>query len=426
MLGEYKITKLKARQIFDSRGLPTVEVELELNGKFAARSSVPSGASVGMQEAIELRDNQPEFYHGKGVTCATRNVTSIIAPEVMNKSFSSQEDIDELLIKLDGSENKSRLGANSILPVSMAFAKAHRLANGAELYHRKDEKYIMPVPLLNLINGGAHADNNLAIQEFMIMPMSFDSFADSLRAGSEIFHGLKGILHRHKFSTAVGDEGGFAPNFTSEKQALEMLAMAVEEAGYKLGVDVFLALDVAASNFYKEGKYWINSEGLSASEFIDFLNDLISEFPIFSIEDPFAENDYDAWTFFSENMRDKIQIVGDDLFVSSSKLLKEGIKQKIANAILVKPNQIGTFTEMEHTIKLASENNYATIISHRSGETEDLAIAHLALLYGMGQIKTGSICRGERVMKYNELLRLEEELGENAVFLGKKLLKRFS
>ena len=425
-MSEYKITKLKAMQIFDSRGMPTVELDLELNKKITARASVPSGASVGMHEAIELRDNQPEFYHGKGVDSAIRNINSIIAPEIINRSFNSQEEIDDFLMRLDGSENKSKLGANSILPISMAFAKASRLVHGHELYSRKDEKYILPVPLLNLINGGAHADNNLAIQEFMIMPMGFDSFKEALRAGSEIFHSLKGLLRRNKFSTAVADEGGFAPNFASEKQALEMLAMAVEEAGYKLGVDVFLALDVAASNFYKEGKYWVNDKGLNSQEFTDLLNDLINEFPIFSIEDPFAETDDKAWINFSENMRDKIQIIGDDLFVSSVKLLKEGIKQNIANAVLVKPNQIGTFTEMEHTIKLASENNYATIMSHRSGETEDLAIAHLAMLYGTGQIKTGSLCRGERVMKYNELLRLESTLGEKAIFHGKKLLKRFS
>lgn len=422
---QYKITDLKALQIYDSRSVPTVEVSLELNGKFWTRASVPSGASVGCSEAVELRDNQPDFYHGKGVETALHNIRSVIGPKILGRVFESQAKLDEYLIELDGSENKSNLGANSILPISMSFAGACAYANGKPLYAREDENYILPVPLLNLINGGAHADNNLVIQEFMIMPMGFETYREALRAGSEIFHSLKGILHRHKYTTAVGDEGGFAPNLENEKHALEMLTDAVQDAGYKPGEEVFLALDVAASNFYKDGKYWINNEGLSTQEFSSFLIDLVSQFPISSIEDPYAETDFEGWKIFSDKMKNKMQIVGDDLFVSSAKLLKKGIKENMANAILIKPNQVGTFTEMESTIKCASEHGYGTIISHRSGETEDFIIAHLALLYKMGQIKAGSLCRGERVIKYNELLRIEEELGDRATFYGEKLLKRF-
>jgi enolase len=422
---DYKITSLKARQIYDSRGLPTVEVDLELSHKFTGRSSVPSGASVGIYEAIELRDNQPDFYHGKGVSKALHNICHDISAYILGKTFQTQDQLDALLIQLDGSANKSNLGANSILGVSMAFAKAQTIALNRPLYHREDNDYILPVPMMNLINGGAHANNNLVIQEFMIMPAGFETFSDALRAGSEILHSLKGILHRCKLSTSVGDEGGFAPNLESEKQALDILSDAIESAGYQPGVDVFLALDVAASSFYKNGKYWINRDALNSEEFSTFLVDLITNFPVFSIEDPYAENDRAAWQSFSESMGKKVQIVGDDLLASSASLLRAAIQDKIANAILIKPNQVGTLTEIADSIKLAAKHGYNSIMSHRSGETEDFVIAHLAMLYKIGQIKTGALCRGERVIKYNELLRIEESLGNKSIFYGEKLLEHF-
>jgi len=422
---DLKISDLKARMIYDSRGLPTVEVDLLLNDHHMARSSVPSGASIGSKEALELRDNDHKRFRGKGVAQAIENINQIIAPRIKSRSFDGQPELDQFLIELDGTDNKSNLGANALLPVSMAFAKALAAAKGVEFYSRDDDDYTLPVPLMNLINGGAHASNNLAIQEFMIMPIGFDSFSESLRAGSEIFAALKSILHRKNLSTAVDNKKKYAPNLDNEKQAFDMLMDAINDAGYIPGKDIFLALDVAASNFYRNGKYYINSDELSAEELISYFKKLLNEYPIFSIEDPFAEDDLRAWADFSQDMRAKVQIVGDDLFVSSSSLLQEGIDLKIANSIIIKPNQIGTFTETINTIKLAAKNNYGTIISHRSGETEDLAIAHMAIAFGTGQIKTGSICRSERVMKYNEILRIEERLGEKAKFYGRELLKRF-
>ena len=423
-----QVTNLKSRMIYDSRGVPTIEVDIVLDGQYFGRASVPSGASIGDMEAIELRDNNPKLFHGKGVTIVLSNIDNVIYPKIINNKFESCEKLDQFLINLDGTENKSKLGANAILAVSLAFAKAFAASSGLDFFASIEEKdnYIMPIPLMNLINGGAHANNNLSIQEFMIMPIGFDSFSRGLQAGSEIFNSLKKILNHRKYSTAVGDEGGFAPDLTSDVAALELLTEATIEAGYRPGHDIYFALDIAANNFYQGEEYKLGKETLTSAQLIDYYNHLIKEFPIISIEDPFAENDIQAWKDFSKQCRNKIQIVGDDLFVSNSKYLQQGIDWDIASAIIVKPNQIGTFTETLKTIRLARESCYGTILSHRSGETEDTLIVHLAVGTGSEQIKVGSISRTDRVIKYNEILRIEEKLGDRASFYGRKILDKFS
>ena len=408
------IVDIYARQIIDSRGNPTVEVDVELEDGSLGRASVPSGASTGKKEAKELRDGGKE-YAGKGVLKAVDNVEEI-ADALIGVDANCQSLIDETLLKLDGTEDKSRLGANAILGTSLAVAKAAAISSGLPLYAYIGglNANLLPVPMMNIINGGSHANNPIDIQEFMIMPHSATSIsiAEAVRAGSEIFHCLKNLISARGLSTSVGDEGGFAPNLGSSKEALELIIKAIEEAGYKPGEDVNLALDVAASEFYKNGKYELAGEGktLDSKGMIDYYQDLIDKFPIVSIEDALCEDDYEGWELITKKLGDKIQLVGDDLFCTNPKLLKMGIDKGLANAVLIKLNQIGTLTETLRTVNMAHQAGYKTIISHRSGETEDVTIAHLAVALNTGQIKTGSVCRTDRTAKYNELIRIEELL----------------
>ena len=402
-----KILDIKSRQILDSRGFPTIETDIYVENGFG-RASIPSGASTGTREALELRDND-EKYMGKGVEKAVSNVLNVIKPNIINKNFNSQKELDELLIKLDGTLNKNNLGANAILSVSLAYLKACSNSKNLPLYKYLGKKYSLPRCMMNILNGGLHADNNLDFQEFMIMPNK-DSIHDQLRIGSEVFHNLKNILKEKKLITSVGDEGGFAPNLKNNEEALDIICLAIKKAGYIPGKDVSIAIDVAASSFYdnKYGKYRVNKKWLTKDKLINFYVNLINKYPIISIEDPFDENDFESFKKFTSIVN--IQVVGDDLFTTNKKQLEKGIEEKMCNAILLKANQIGTITEMIDTIKLAKENNYKTIISHRSGETEDTFIADFAVGLNLGQIKTGSMSRGERICKYNRLLRIEEEL----------------
>ena len=402
-----KILDIKSRQILDSRGFPTIETDIYVENGFG-RSSIPSGASTGTREALELRDND-EKYMGKGVEKAVSNVLNVIKPNIINKNFNSQKELDELLIKLDGTLNKNNLGANAILSVSLAYLKACSNSKNLPLYKYLGKKYSLPRCMMNILNGGLHADNNLDFQEFMIMPNK-DSIHDQLRIGSEVFHNLKNILKEKGLITSVGDEGGFAPNLKNNEEALDIICLAIKKAGYIPGKDVSIAIDVAASSFYdkKYVKYRINKKWLTKDKLINFYVNLINKYPIISIEDPFDENDFESFKKFTSIVN--IQVVGDDLFTTNKKQLEKGIEEKMCNAILLKANQIGTITEMIDTIKLAKENNYKTIISHRSGETEDTFIADFAVGLNLGQIKTGSMSRGERICKYNRLLRIEEEL----------------
>ncbi len=416
-----KITDIKAREILDSRGNPTVEVDVVLEGGILGRAAVPSGASTGEHEAIELRDGDKARYKGKGTQKAVSNVNNIIKKELIGKDPFNQRELDDFLIKLDGTENKSKLGANAILGVSLAAAKAAASAKEQQLFEYIGGKdaHILPVPMMNIINGGAHADNNVDLQEFMIMPVGADSFATALRMGSEIFHTLKSILKNKGLSTAVGDEGGFAPNLKSNSEAIEIILEAIDGAGYKMQKDVAVALDPAASSFYKDGKYMLLAEDKkenSSEDMINFYSSWVDKYPIVSIEDALAEDDWDGWSILTEKLGKKIQIVGDDLFVTNTKRLKTGIDKKIANSILIKVNQIGTLSETLDAINMAKKAGYTAVISHRSGETEDTTISHLAVATGVGQIKTGSVCRSDRVAKYNELLRIEEFLGQKAEF----------
>ena len=406
-----KIKDIKAREILDSRGNPTVEVDVILESGIIGRASVPSGASTGSREAIELRDNDNNRYNGKGVLKAVDNVNNIIKEKLIGLDSLNQKIIDETMIKLDGTKNKSDLGANAILGVSMANLKAASIYKKIPLYKYFNEEISMPRPMMNILNGGAHADNGLDFQEFMIIPKR-DTFKERLRVGAEVFHSLKQVLKENNLSTGVGDEGGFAPNLSTNKEALDLIIKAIEKAGYTPGKDVFLGLDVAASEFYENGKYNLKGENkiLSTDELIKYFEDLVNNYPIISIEDPVDENDWDGFKKITEVLGDKIQLVGDDLFVTNKEYLKKGIEMKAGNAILIKVNQIGTITETIETINLAKENNYKTIISHRSGETEDTTIAHLAVGLNLKQIKTGSLSRTDRVCKYNELLRIEENL----------------
>lgn len=409
----YKITRIKGREIIDSRGNPTVEVDLELASGAFGRASVPSGASVGKFEAVELRDKDASRYLGKGVLKAVSNVNFEIADNLLNKPFEDQIAIDQTLIELDSTENKSRLGANATLAVSLAFARAAAEQNSLHLYQYLGSECIMPRPMMNIINGGAHADNKINIQEFMIIPHHGKTFKDKLRMGAEVFHCLKAILKNKGHNTNVGDEGGFAPQLNSTTEALDLILQAIEAAGYKPDDHISLALDSAASEFYKDGLYEVDGERLDSSEMIDFYAELVNKYPIISLEDPLAEDDFEGWINMTNTLKHKTQIVGDDIFVTNERILRKGINRGIANAILIKPNQIGTLSETLNTIHFAHENSYNTIISHRSGETEDTFISHLAVGSGAWQIKTGSLCRTDRICKYNELLRIEETINES-------------
>ena len=419
-----EIIDVHAREILDSRGNPTIEVEVILSSGAMGVAAVPSGASTGSREALELRDKDKR-YKGKGVLTAVKNVVEKIGPKIVGLDSTEQVYIDNLMIALDGTENKGRLGANAILGVSLAIAKASAEEAGLQLY-----RYIggtnakaLPTPMMNILNGGAHADNNLDIQEFMIMPAGFKSFAEALRAGSEVFHTLKGILHDKKHSTSVGDEGGFAPNLKSHEEAIQLIIEAIKKAGYKPGKDVFIALDVAASELIgKDGKYTFEGKKVSATELIKYYEKIVDKYPVISIEDGLAEADWKGWKALTTALGKKVQLVGDDIFVTNTSILRKGIKEGIANSILIKLNQIGTLTETLDAIEMASRAGYTSVISHRSGETEDTTIADLAVACNTGQIKTGSLARSERVAKYNRLLAIEEELMEAAVFLGREAL----
>ncbi len=418
-----EIVQVNAREILDSRGNPTVEVEVWLDSGVMGRAAVPSGASTGTHEALELRDKDPKRYHGKGVLQAVRNVRDIIAPELMGMESTAQAEIDQLLIELDGTENKKRLGANAILGVSMAVAQASAAELNLPLfaYLGGVGAKVLPVPQMNVLNGGVHADNKLDLQEFMIVPLGAPSFREALRYGSETYHALKKVLKEKGYHVSVGDEGGFAPEVNSAKEALELLVKAIEEAGYRPGEDIALAMDPAASEFFKDGVYVLEGEGktLKPEELAAFYRELVDEFPIVSIEDGCAEDDWEGWKALYQELGQRIQLVGDDIFVTNIKRLSRGIEEGIANAILIKLNQIGTVTETLECIALAQRSGWNTVISHRSGETEDTFIADLAVAVNSGQIKTGAPCRSERVAKYNQLLRLEEELGPVASFAGK-------
>jgi enolase len=419
-----KISKIHAREILDSRGNPTIEVDITLKSGAFGRAAVPSGASTGMHEAHELRDNDAHRYIGKGVQKAVNAVNLKIAKAVEGMEATEQDALDQTLIELDGTANKSNLGANAILGVSMAVARAAAADNSLPLYQYlggKQKEYVLPVPLMNIINGGAHAANTLDIQEFMIVPVGAESFSQALRMGTEVFHHLKKLLHRDGLITSVGDEGGFAPDLKSNEHAIQFIMQAIMKAGYEPGKDIGIAMDAAASNFYEHGQYVFRSEGrkLSASSLVAYYADLVQQYPIVSIEDGMAEDDYEGWALITNILGKKIQIVGDDLFVTNPQLFKKGIDDGLANSILVKLNQIGTLTETLHTIRMAQNAGYSQIISHRSGETSDDFIADLAVATRAGQIKTGAPSRGERVAKYNQLLRIEEELGKKAVYPGK-------
>ncbi|MEL4380721.1 phosphopyruvate hydratase [Shewanella algae] len=426
-----KIINVIGREIMDSRGNPTVEAEVHLEGGFIGMAAAPSGASTGSREALELRDGDKARYLGKGVLKAVDNVNGPIREALLGKDATAQAELDGIMIALDGTENKDKLGANAILAVSLAAAKAAAAFKGMPLYAHIAElngtpgQYSMPIPMMNILNGGEHADNNVDIQEFMVQPVGAKSFREALRMGAEIFHNLKKVLKSKGLNTAVGDEGGFAPNLSSNADALAVIKEAVEAAGYKLGTDVTLALDCAASEFYKDGKYDLAGEGkvFDSNGFSDFLKSLTEQYPIVSIEDGLDESDWDGWAYQTKILGDKIQLVGDDLFVTNTKILSRGIEQGVANSILIKFNQIGSLTETLAAIRMAKEAGYTAVISHRSGETEDATIADLAVGTAAGQIKTGSLCRSDRVAKYNQLLRIEEQLGAKAAYHGLSEIK---
>ncbi|WP_298622487.1 phosphopyruvate hydratase [uncultured Legionella sp.] len=407
-----QIAKIQARELLDSRGNPTVEADVVLDNGIVGRASVPSGASTGSREACELRDNDPKRYNGKGVQQAVSHVNNEINAALKGSNVEDQEKLDHKLCELDGTENKSRLGANAILAVSLASARARSLSHRHPLFVdlNQGEQMSMPVPMMNILNGGAHADNNVDIQEFMILPIGAQDFPTALRMGAEVFHVLKSVLKKQGLSTSVGDEGGFAPDIKSNRQALDMLSEAVEKAGYRLGKDIVFSLDVAASELYEHGTYHMASENqkFSSIQLIDYYANLVSSYPIVSIEDGLDEQDWAGWKLLTERLGATTQLVGDDLFVTNPKILQEGIAQNIANAILIKVNQIGTLSETRQAIKLAHQNGYRCVMSHRSGETEDTFIADLAVATGCGQIKTGSLCRTDRTAKYNQLIRINE------------------
>lgn len=422
------IKDVRARQILDSRGNPTVEVDVILEDGSFGRAAVPSGASTGEHEAVELRDGDKSKYAGKGVLKAVANVNGEIKKAVKGQDALKQGELDQLLIDLDGTPNKGRLGANAILGVSLAAAKASAASKDMPLYRYigGDKAKVLPIPMMNILNGGAHADNNVDLQEFMIMPIGAGSFAEALRWGAETFHSLKKILHDKKLSTAVGDEGGFAPDLRSNEEAVEAILSAIDKAGYRAGKDIFIALDPASSSFYENGKYILEAEPKkenSSQDMIGFYSRWVSKYPIVSIEDGLAEDDWDGWKKLTQELGKTTQIVGDDLFVTNVKRLRMGIDKKVANSILIKVNQIGTLSETLDSIELAKKHGYTAVVSHRSGETEDTTISHLVVAMNTGQIKTGSVCRTDRICKYNELLRIEEMLGKKAVY-GKEIWKR--
>ena len=419
-----EIIGVNARQILDSRGNPTLEVDVMLESGALGRAAVPSGASTGSREAVELRDGNAKMYMGKGVQKAVKNVNSKIAAEIVGIEVTEQVLIDRLMIEMDGSDNKSKLGANAILGVSLAVAQA--AANDLDLplfqYVGGSNAKELPVPMMNVLNGGAHADNNVDIQEFMVVPVGAKSFSSALQIGVEVFHHLKEVLKKGGFNTAVGDEGGFAPNLQSNEHAIEILIKAVKSAGYKIGKDILIALDVAASEIYSKNKYTLSAENnikLSSAEMVGYLSDLAAKFPIISIEDGLAENDWTGWKELTEKLGDRVQIVGDDLFVTNTKILAKGIMKGVGNSILIKVNQIGTLTETLDAVEMAKRAGYTAVISHRSGETEDTSIADISVAVNAGQIKTGSLCRTDRTAKYNQLLRIEEILGDTAIYRGR-------
>ena len=421
-----KIKAVNAREILDSRGNPTIEVEVVLEDKSIGRAAVPSGASTGAFEAAELRDGGSR-YLGKGVTSAVKNVIEKITPVVIGMSATDQRAIDQKMISLDGTKNKSVLGANAILGVSLATARAASISANQSLfiYLGGSAAKTLPVPMMNILNGGAHADTNVDIQEFMIAPIGADSFKESLRWGAEIYHSLKSVLKTKGLATSIGDEGGFAPNLDSNRAALDLILVAIEGAGFKVGNQIALAMDVAATEFFSEGKYEFEGKSLTSDQMITYYSDLVSNYPLVSIEDPLDEDDWSGWARLTTELGEKIQIVGDDLFVTNPERLAKGIESKTANALLVKVNQIGTLTETIDAVNMAHENNYKSMMSHRSGETEDTTIADLAVALNCGQIKTGAPARSERVAKYNQLLRIEEELAADAVYAGRSAFPRF-
>lgn len=423
-----KIQKLIAREVLDSRGNPTVEAEVIFENNFQGRAICPSGASTGEKEAVELRDNDKQRYGGKGVLKAVNNIVQIIAPALTSKTFDSQEGLDNFLIKLDGTPNKSNLGANAILPISIAFARASANSTGIPLYRylNTDDKFTLPVPCMNVINGGQHADNNVDFQEFMIAPHNAPSFTEAIRMGVETFHALKDILKNKSYFTGVGDEGGFAPNLKSNEEAIYVILQAIEKAGYKPGTDISICLDPATSELWQDGRYVLSKstqQKYTSDQMIDLWKSWVNQYPIILLEDGMGENDWEGWQNLTKEMGTEIELVGDDLLCTNEKLLHKAIDMDACNSILIKLNQIGTVTETLNTMALAKANNYGLFMSHRSGETEDTFIADLAVATAAGKIKTGSGCRGERIAKYNQLIRIEQELGKNATYSGIKVFK---
>ncbi len=417
-----RISEIRGREILDSRGNPTVEADVTLADGSTARAAVPSGASTGTREAVELRDGDKSRYLGKGVQKAVANVNGELRDALLGTEFADQRAVDQCMIELDGSDNKGRLGANALLAISLATAKADAVANGVSLFRHLGNNTTMPVPMMNIINGGAHADNSVDIQEFMILPVGAPTFAEALRYGTEIFHCLKGVLNSQGLNTAVGDEGGFAPDLPSNRAALDTIMVAIEKAGFSAGEDILLGLDVASSEFYKDGVYDLESEGrqFDAAGFSAFLAELADAYPIITIEDGMDEGDWDGWRLLTDAIGDRVQLVGDDLFVTNTAILSRGINEKIANSILIKPNQIGTLSETLDAITMANAANFSAVISHRSGETSDSTIADIAVGTSATQIKTGSLSRSDRIAKYNQLLRIEEELGGDAGYAARE------
>ncbi len=416
-----EIKEIRGREILDSRGNPTVEADVELVDGTLARAAVPSGASTGAREAVELRDGDPARYLGKGVQKAVGNINGELRDALLRKAFASQRSLDQCMLDLDGTDNKSRLGANAILAISLAAAKAEAASGGMSLHRHLGGGTTMPLPMMNIINGGAHADNSVDIQEFMILPVGAPNFSEALRHGTEIFHALKSVLHGQGLNTAVGDEGGFAPDLPSNQSALDTIMTAIEKAGFTPGDDILLGLDVASSEFFRDGVYDLESEGrqFDAAGFTGFLSGLVADYPIITIEDGMDEGDWEGWRLLTDALGEKVQLVGDDLFVTNTALLERGINEKIANSILIKPNQIGTLSETLDAITMAVDAGYAAVISHRSGETSDATIADIAVGTQATQIKTGSLSRSDRIAKYNQLLRIEEELGGTAGYAGR-------
>ena len=416
-----EIKEIRGREILDSRGNPTVEADVELVDGTRARAAVPSGASTGAREAVELRDGDPARYLGKGVQKAVGNINGELRDALLRNAFASQRSLDQCMLDLDGTDNKSRLGANAILAISLAAAKAEAASGGMSLHRHLGGGTTMPLPMMNIINGGAHADNSVDIQEFMILPVGAPNFSEALRHGTEIFHALKSVLHGQGLNTAVGDEGGFAPDLPSNQSALDTIMTAIEKAGFKPGDDILLGLDVASSEFFKDGVYDLESEGrqFDAAGFAGFLSGLVADYPIITIEDGMDEGDWEGWRLLTDALGERVQLVGDDLFVTNTALLERGINEKIANSILIKPNQIGTLSETLDAITMAVDAGYAAVISHRSGETSDTTIADIAVGTQATQIKTGSLSRSDRIAKYNQLLRIEEELGGTAGYAGR-------